>query len=85
MLAFNFQLPYPTSGFVLFSPYLTNLHVLHDRESKGSVVPREYLDRHKLRKKETLPQQEKRYVWALFDRCLLSKFGQIQRDNEKLD
>lgn len=30
------------------------------RESKGSVVPQEYLDRHKLRKKETLPQQEKR-------------------------
>lgn len=30
------------------------------RESKGSVVPREFLDRHKLRKKETLPQQEKR-------------------------
>lgn len=30
------------------------------RESKGSVVPREYLDRHKLRKKETLPQQGKR-------------------------
>lgn len=30
------------------------------RENKGSVVPREYLDRHKLRKKETLLQQEKR-------------------------
>lgn len=30
------------------------------RESKGSAVPREFLDRHKLRKKETLPQQEKR-------------------------
>lgn len=30
------------------------------RASRGSVVPLEYLDRHKLRKKETLPQQEKR-------------------------
>lgn len=30
------------------------------RETKGSLVPREYLDRHKLRKKETLPQQGKR-------------------------
>lgn len=30
------------------------------RESKGSAVPREYLDRHKLRKKETLPQQERK-------------------------
>lgn len=30
------------------------------RASRGSVVPLEYPDRHKLRKKETLPQQEKR-------------------------
>lgn len=30
------------------------------RASKGSVAPLEYPDRHKLRKKETLPQQEKR-------------------------
>lgn len=30
------------------------------RASKGSVVLLEYRDRHKLRKKETLPQQEKR-------------------------
>lgn len=33
-----------------------------NRVSRGSAVPLEYLDRHKLRKKETLPQQEKRYV-----------------------
>lgn len=30
------------------------------RVSRESAVPLEYLDRHKLRKKETLPQQEKR-------------------------